>query len=137
MIHQPEESKDSSPGTRHADLQCECLYRDWPDRHAIRFFIAQQIETDVAHRLNLPLPSRGDDPTLADSEMDCAWPELDQTLRAAMEQWDYPDELLDMLEDEARRCADYVLAQASGSQKRELEAAAVAALTKDPLPDSG
>ena len=107
-----------------------CLYNGWPERNAIRLFLAQQIETDAATRLNLPLPSRGDDPTVTDQQLDQAWPELDQTLRTAMACWEYPDDLLDQLEEQARICADYVLSQASASQRRKLEHAAGEALAQ-------
>ena len=109
-----------------------CLYAGWPDYLAIRLFIAQQLETEAAFQRSLPYPSRGDDPTITDAQLDAAWPELETTLRFAMAYWEYPDQVLDLLEDQGRCCADYVLNQAPAPQRQALADAAAHALTNLP-----
>ena len=115
-------------------VSAESLYGAWPDRALIRTCIAQQLETDVARRLNMAMSSRGDDPSAGDQELDQAWPGLDQALNNAMAGWQYPDDLVEMLEEEARRCADHVLNQASEQQRRALEHAVALALTRSARP---
>ena len=106
------------------------IHTNWPDRNAIRIFIAQQLEIEAATRLNLPLPNRGDDNAVTDQQLDAAWPGLEQTLFTAMAHWEYPDELLDMLENEGRHCAEHVLSQAPAPQRRAMEEAAARALVE-------
>ena len=130
MTYQPTEIAAPTSETYTAAPRSESLYGGWPDRSAIRFFIAQQLETAVAWKFHMPLPNRGDDPSITDSNLDRAWPELDRTLTEAMANWEHPDDLLEMLEQEASHCANHVLAQASESQRRELEAAAARALAQ-------
>lgn len=114
------------------DTKCSHLYGGWPDQSAIRLFIAQQLETDAAKGLDLPFPSRGDDPAVSDQQLDLAWADLNQTLLKAMAYWEYPDQLLEMLEEQGRRCAKHILDQAPEPQRRTMEEAAAHALMEQP-----